>query len=122
MFLQSRIVFILSLVCTLVCSVVAMKCDKLLTIDDDVVTDHVFNEGVYRVKTTLQSNSGEIQELVGSLKNIDNAIFSRRSFTATLQPKHIKKVSIIANELSIYCHIYISHSYAEMTELYVSNK
>ena len=90
MFLQSRIVFILSLVCT---SVVAMKCDKLRTIDDDAVTeDHVFNEGVYRVKTTLQSNSGEIQELVGSLKNIDNAIFSRRGFTATLQPKHIKKV------------------------------
>ena len=88
--------FILSLVCTLVYSVVAMKCDKLRTIDDDAVTEnYVFNEGVYRVKTTLQSNSAEIQELVASLKYIGNAIFSRRSFTATLQPKHIKKVSTL---------------------------
>ena len=96
MFLQTRILFIHSLVCVLIYSVVALKCDKLRTIDDNAVTeDHVFNAGVYRVKTTLQSKSGEIQELVVSLKSIGNVIFSRRSFTATLQPKHIKKVSIM---------------------------
>ena len=95
MFLHSRILCILSLVCILIYSVVALKCDKLRTIDDNAAPeDHVFNKGVYRIKTTLQSNSEAIKELVVSLKSIDNAIFSRRSFTATLQPKHIKKVSI----------------------------
>lgn len=95
MLLQNRILFIYSLVCCiLTCSVVALKCDKLHTIDDNPTTkDRVFNEGVYHVKTKLKPGSAEIQELITSLKGISNVHFSKRSFTAILQPKHIKKVS-----------------------------
>ena len=72
-----------------------MKCDKLRITDDDPTSeDLVFNEGIYRIKTTFEPKSKEIQELVNSLKGIDNVIFKRHSFTATLQPKHIKKVSM----------------------------
>ena len=95
MFLQNRILYVYSLVyCTLICSVVALKCDKLHSIDDNPTTeDQVFNEGIYRVKTKLKSDSAKIQELITSLKGISNVNFSKRSFTAILQPKHIKKVS-----------------------------
>jgi len=95
MFLQNRIPYIYSLVyCTLICSVVALKCDKLHTIDDNPTTeDQVFNEGVYRVKTKLKPDSEEIRELITSLKGISNVNFSKQSLTAILQPKHIKKVS-----------------------------
>lgn len=95
MFLQNRLVFIYSLVSILVCSVVALKCDKLHTLSDNATTeDQVFNEGVYHVKTTLTHRSKEFQELIVSLKGITNVKTTKRSFTATLQPKHIKKVSV----------------------------
>ena len=72
-----------------------MKCDKLRITDDNPTSeDRVFNEGIYRVKTTFEPKSKEIQELADSLKGIGNVIFKRHSFTATLKPKHIKKVSI----------------------------
>ena len=99
MFLQSRILLTYSLFCVLICSVVALKCNKLITNDIIAKEDHVFNEGVYRIKTTLQPKSGEIQELLDSLKDIGNVKLHKRSFTATLQPKHIKKVSIINSSL-----------------------
>ena len=95
MFLQSRILFIHGLVCVLIGSVVALQCDKLSTTNDNTATgDRVFNEGVYHVRTTLKTSSAEVQELVTSLKGISDVIFNRRSFTATLKPKHIKKVSV----------------------------
>lgn len=94
MFLQNRISIIYSLViCTLICSVVALKCDKLITTNDKATTeDRVFDEGIYRVKTTLPRDSAEIQELILSLKGISIIKHNKLSFTATLQPKHIKKV------------------------------
>ena len=94
MSLQNRMVFIYSMVCILICSAVALKCDKLQTNGDNTTTeDLVFNEGIYHIKTTLRSKSEELQELVVSLQGISNVKITKRSFTATLQPKHIKKVS-----------------------------
>ena len=100
MYPQSRILFVHSLFCILICSTVALKCDKLHTIDNKAATeDRVFNEGVYHVKTTLQSKSGEMQELLVSMNGISNVKLRKRGFTATLQPKHIKKVSNICRHL-----------------------
>ena len=99
MFLQSRILCIYGLFCVLICSVVTLKCDKLITNDNTATEDHVFNEGVYRIKTSLEPKSEEIQELLDSLKDIGNVKLHKRSFTATLQPKHIKKVRTISSYL-----------------------
>ena len=100
MFLQSRKLFTYSLFFVLICSVVALKCDKLITNDDTATADHVFNEGIFHIKTTLQPRSGEIRELLNSLKDIGDVKLRRQSFTATLKPKHIKKVRSISSHLS----------------------
>jgi len=95
MALSNRNLLVLSLLYIAVtCSVCVQMCTKLVTIDGSPASDdQVFSKGVYHVKTTLPSNSEEIQELVTALlKNISTVEFKRRSFTGTLQPKHIKQV------------------------------
>jgi len=95
MALSNRNLFVLSLLISAICSVGAQMCTKLVTTNGSPASnDQVFTKGVYHVKTTLPSNSEEIQELVTVLlKNISIVEFKRRSFTGTLQPKHIKQVS-----------------------------
>ena len=93
MFSQNRILFICGSFCVLICCVVAFKCDKLRTVDGSSATeDHVVNEGVYHVKTKLKSNLKQLKELADSLQGVSDVKFTRRGFTVTLQPKHIKKV------------------------------
>ena len=95
MALSNRNLFVLSLFYTVTCSVGTQMCTKLVSIDGSSASnDQVFSKGVYHVKTTLPSNSAEIQELVTTLlKNISTVEFKRKGFTGTLQPKHIKQVS-----------------------------
>ena len=83
------------LLTTLICTVTALKCTKLVTIDGTpVMNEQMFTEGLYAVNTTLPTNSTEIRELAASLQQDSNDMeFVEESFMATLQPKDIKKVT-----------------------------
>ena len=101
MALDTRNIFALSLFWILFCSVDALKCTKLISIDGSTTSsDQVFSRGVYKVKTTVEAGSEEIKQLATDLlTNISTVEFKRKSFTGMLQPKHIKKVNYICHYL-----------------------
>jgi len=77
------------------CIVTALKCTKLVTIEGipAMMDQQIFTIGLYVVNTTLPTSSTEVRELAALLLQDSNGIkFAKESFTATLQPKHIKKV------------------------------
>ena len=80
----------------LMCTVTALKCTKLVKIDGTpAIDEQIFTEGLYAVNTTLPTNSTDIRELAASLKDSNGMEMAEKSFTVTLKPKHIKKVSYI---------------------------
>ena len=95
MMLQRSILAIYCVLTTLICTITALKCTKLVTIDGTPVTDEqIFTEGLYAVNTTLPTNSTEIRELAASLQDSHIVEFNKDSFVITLLPEHIKKVRI----------------------------
>ena len=81
------------LLTTLICTVTALKCTKLVSIDGNM-DEQIFTEGLYAVNTT-PTNSTEIRELAASLQDSNGLEFDVESFVATLQPRDVKKVSYI---------------------------
>jgi len=89
--LQRSISIIYSILSIIACTVTALKCTKLVTIDGAPAMDElILTEGLYVVNTTLPTNS---TELVALLEERNGVEFDKESFTDILQPKDIKIVS-----------------------------
>jgi len=86
---QTRVLLVFSV---LICTAVAMKCNKLISDSVTTSNDEVFTEGLYHVKTILPHRSAGIRKLAASLVDEGNIDFHHSGFITTLEPKHIKMV------------------------------
>ena len=55
-------------------------------------TADIMETGQYKVKTTMRTNSAEVQDLISKLNGASDIQYKRHSFTAILRPKDLKKV------------------------------
>ena len=76
----------------------AMTCNKLImdstTIGEIGVSNEVMEMGRYMVRTTQRVKSDEVQSLMMTLNGASDIESRSRSFTAILQPQHLKKVRV----------------------------
>jgi len=79
---QRRAFLVHCLFSTLVCSVIALKCNKLVTIAGTPTM--IFTEGIYAVYTTLPTNSTEIRQLAALLQDSNGMEFVEENFSAIL--------------------------------------
>ena len=57
------------------------------------VTDGVMEMGQYIVRTTQRTDSDEVKSLISTLDGASDIQYRRKSFTAFLQPRDLKKVA-----------------------------
>ena len=55
-------------------------------------TTNILQTGQYTVRTTMRTDSSEVQDLISKLNGASDIQYKRHSFTAILQPKDLKKV------------------------------
>ena len=55
-------------------------------------TTHILETGQYMVRTTMRTDSAEVQDLISKLNGASDIQYKQHSFTAILQPKDLKKV------------------------------
>ena len=55
-------------------------------------TTDIMETGQYMVKTTMRTDSAEVQDLISKLNGASDIQYKKHSFTAILQPKDLKKV------------------------------
>ena len=55
-------------------------------------TTDILETGQYMVRTTMRTDSAEVQDLISKLNGASDIQYKRHSFTAILQPKDLKKV------------------------------
>ena len=55
-------------------------------------TADIMETGQYMVKTTMRTDSAEVQDLISKLNGASDIQYNQHSFTAILQPKDLKKV------------------------------
>ena len=55
-------------------------------------TTDILETGQYMVKTTMRTDSAEVQDLMSQLNGASDIQYKQHSFTAILQPKDLKKV------------------------------
>ena len=75
----------------------AMVCDKLINTGaagNAGISNEILETGRYEVRTTARTNSTEVQSLIDELDGASDIQYSIAWFTAILQPKDLKKVSI----------------------------
>ena len=91
---------ILVLAVTAVVFTASMTCDKMILSDSAAVnngaTNYVFEMSRYRVRTTRRIASNPVRDLVSTLHGASEIQVKRKSFTAVLQPRDLKKVIILA--------------------------
>ena len=75
----------------------AMMCDKLIDESGSVRNTgaEIMDTGRYMVNTTVNTKSQQVQSLIEILDGARDIQYTERSFTATLEPKDIKKVPYI---------------------------
>jgi len=88
---------ILLVAVTVVMITSAMKCDKLSGSVGTTSTHTILETGQYVVTTTRNIRSNRVQSLIERLNGASNIQYLDNSFTATLVPKDLKKVRIIAD-------------------------
>jgi len=90
---------ILLVVATMVMITSAMNCEKLITTSGSVGNNGAINiileTGRYLVTTTRNTRSKKVQSLIERLNGARMIQYSVKSFTATLIPTDVKKVSHI---------------------------
>ena len=70
----------------------AMICKRKIGIVEGTgITNDIMETGRYMVRTTSRTDSNELQDLI-SLLTPSDIQYKRKSFTAVLQPKDLKKV------------------------------
>ena len=52
----------------------------------------ILQTGQYMVRTTMRTDSSEVQDLISKLNGASDIQYKRHSFTAILRPKDLKKV------------------------------
>ena len=90
---------------------VAMTCDKLIdsgSIGNIGAPIEVMETGRYEVRTFARTNSAEVRSLVAELDGASDIQYKVAWFTAILQPKDLKKVTIVP----ITCTLGIMHVYS----------
>ena len=55
-------------------------------------TTDILETGQYMVRTTMRTDSAEVQDLISKLNGASDIQYKQHSFTAILQPKDLKKV------------------------------
>ena len=55
-------------------------------------TTDILETGQYMVRTTMRTDSAEVQDLISKLNGASDIQYKKHSFTAILQPKDLKKV------------------------------
>ena len=55
-------------------------------------TADIMETGQYKVKTTMKTDSAEVQDLISKLNGASDIQYKQHSFTAILRPKDLKKV------------------------------
>ena len=75
----------------------AMTCDKLIDESGSVGNTgaKIMDTGRYMVNTTVNTKSQQVQSLIEILDGARHIQYTERSFTATLEPKDLKKVPYI---------------------------
>ena len=108
MMFKDQLQKILLVVATMVMITSAMKCHKLISTSGSVgnigatsTTNTILETGQYVVTTTRNTRSKKVQSLIERLNGSSNIQYSVKSFTATLVPKDVKKVSVASQELTI---------------------
>jgi len=93
MILEDQLKKILLVAAAMIMITSAMNCDKLITTSGNNGATHTILEtGRYVVTTTLYTRS--TLSLIDRLNGASNIQYSDNSFTATLAPKDLKKVSM----------------------------
>jgi len=83
----------LLLATTAVIFTASMSCDKLiLTSSGSKVSNDILEMGKYIVRTNQRTNSAAVKDLMSKLNGATDIQQKHKSFTATLQPKDLKKV------------------------------
>jgi len=101
MMFKDQLQKILLVVATMVMITSAMKCQKLIPTSGSVgnigatSTHTILETGRYVVTTTRNTRSKKVQSLIERLHGSSNIQYSVKSFTATLVPKDVKKVSLV---------------------------
>jgi len=76
--------------------ILTSACDKLITdvttIGETGISNGIMEMGRYIVRTTQRIKSDEVQSLITTLSGASDIENRRKSFTAILQPKDLKKV------------------------------
>ena len=101
--LNSLLLQALVLVMTAVAFTASLKCDKMiLSSKENLATnDAVLEMGRYMVRTTQRTHSDLVKDLVSRLRGASEIKYRGKTFTAVLQPRDLKKVTVNDKQTSI---------------------